>query len=171
MGVNIYMRIKGWCECMYTVCKVKIWNIVKLLQVSNILYKCGKDMAEKYNLHHWNNSHIKNWVIVALCVTKNQIYLVYDKKVPVATFQTRKIGQSFLFQKLATSPRVMGMGIGSFCLKEIECLAMQQNCKEILCEVYDRSEHAKRFYEHKGYSVYGEMATLKYKELKFKKEL
>lgn len=156
---------------MYSVCKLKIWNIAGLLKVSDILYKCGKDMAAKYDLHHWDNPHIKNWVIVALCALKNDIYLVYADETPVATFQTRKINQSYLFQKLATSPKFAGGGIGTFCLNEIERLAESENCIEIICEVYDKSEHAKRFYEHKGYLAYGETDTLKYKELKFRKGL
>ena len=156
---------------MYSVSKVKIWDIAKLLKVSNILYKCGKDMAIKYNLHHWDNSHVKNWIIVTLCLLKNNIYLVYDKKTPVATFQTRKKDQSYLFQKLATSPEFAGSGIGTFCLGEIERLACLENCDEIICEVYDKSEHAKIFYERKGYFVYGETDTMKYKELKLRKKL
>lgn len=156
---------------MYSVCKLKIWNLPKLLKVSNILYKCGKDMAAKYDLHHWDNSHVKNWAIVALCALKNDIYLVCDDQVSVATFQTKKIGESYLFQKLATSPEYAGKGIGAFCLGEIERLGKQENCKEVICEVYDLSERAKRFYENRGYVVYGATDTLKYKELKLKKEL
>ena len=156
---------------MYSVRKLKIWNIAKLIKVSNILYRCGKDMAEKYGLHHWDNSHLKNWVIVALCALKNTVYLVYDGKNPVATFQTRKVNQSYLFQKLATSPEFSGGGIGTFCMSEIERLARVENCTEVVCEVYAESEHAKRFYEHKGYTVYGTADTLKYKELKMKKTL
>lgn len=156
---------------MYSVCRVKIWNVAKLLKVSGILYKCGKDMAAKYGLHHWDNSHIKNWVIVALCAMKNQIYLVYDNHTPVATFQTRKKGQSLLFQKLATAPAFSGGGIGSYCLTEIERLAKECGCTEVVCEVYDRSEHAKSFYEHRGYEVWGATETLKYKELKLRKEI
>lgn len=158
-------------EQLYSVRRLKIWNIVGLYSVSNILYKCGKDMAAKYDLHHWDNFHIKNWIIVVLCVIKNHVYLVCDGKTPVATFQVRKLNQSFLFQKLATSPEFSGGGIGSFCLNEIERLAKSENCKEIICEVYDKSEHAKVFYEHKGYVVYGENDTLKYKEIKLRKEL
>jgi len=156
---------------LYSVRKLKIWNIAELLDVSSILYKCGKDMAAKYDLHHWDNSHIKNWAIVALCILKNNIYLVCHGKMPVATFQTRKINQSYLFQKLATAPEVAGAGIGTFCINEIERLAKSENCKEIICEVYDKSEHAKTFYEHKGYWVYGETDTVKYKELKLRKKL
>ena len=128
-------------------------------------------MAKQYGLHHWDNSHVKNWVIVALCSVKNRIYLVFDGKTPVATFQTRKQNQSYLFQKLATSPDFAGKGVGTFCLGEIERLATEEGCKEVICEVYDKSEHAKAFYEHKGYLVYGETDTLKYKELKLRKEL
>ena len=156
---------------MYSVHKLRIWNIIGLLKVSNILYKCGKDMAIKYDLHHWDNSYIKNWIIIVLCVLKNNIYLVRKSKMTVATFQTRKINQSYLFQKFATLPEFAGGGIGTFCLNEIEKLAKVEKCKEIICEVYTKNEHAKSFYEHKGYHVYGNTATLKYEELKLRKEL
>lgn len=118
-----------------------------------------------------DNSRIKNWLIVILCALKNKIYLVYDDKTAVATFQTRKINEAYLFQKLATLPEFKGKGIGTFCLNEIERQAEVCGCKEVLCEVYIKSEHAKNFYEHRGYSVYGETDTLKYKELKLKKSL
>lgn len=156
---------------MYSVVRVRLWNIAGLLKVSHILYECGKDMAKRYGLHHWDNSHFKNWIIVALCVLKNNVYLVRDNKTPIATFQTRRVDRSYLFQKLATSPSFSGKGVGSFCLAQIERMGLDEGCKEIICEVYDKSEHAKAFYEHKGYSVYGTTDTLKYQELKLKKEL
>lgn len=157
---------------MYSVSKVKIWNVPDLLKVSDILYECGKYMAEKYNLHHWDNSHIKNWIIIILCALKNNIYLVYnDNKVPVATFQTRKTDQSYLFQKLATSPKFAGGGIGTFCLNEIERQAKNEGCYELICEVYDKSEHAMDFYKNRGYIVYGTSGTLKYTEYKLKKSI
>lgn len=156
---------------MYRICKLSKCNFAGLKKVSDILYECGKDMAWKYDLHHWDNSHIKNHIIVALCAMKNDIYLVYNEKTPVATFQTRKTGQSFLFQKLATVPSFSRGGVGSYCLTEIERLAKDNGCTEVICEVYDKSEHAKSFYEHRDYAIYGETETLKYKELKLRKEL
>ena len=128
-------------------------------------------MAAKYGLQHWNNSHFKNWLIVALCALKNNVYLIYNGKIPVATFQTRKLDEKFLFQKLATLPEFSGCGIGTFCLGEIERLAKQSGAKEIVCEVYDKSEHAIKFYERKGFSVCGTADTLKYTELKLRKEI
>ena len=157
---------------MYSVRKLSKYDISGLKKVSNILYECGKDMADKYDLHHWDNSHAKNYIIVALCALKNDIYLMYNAKTPVATFQTRKSGKrSFIFQKLATSPEFAGGGIGSYCLTEIERLAKDSGCIEVVCEVYDKSEHAKKFYEHRGYTAYGASETLKYKEWKMRKAI
>lgn len=73
------------------------WNIKKSLLLAKILNQCGKDMAQKYNLHHWDNSMVKSCVIVGLCFLKNHVYLVLEGKNPVATFQIKKrIGLCFL---------------------------------------------------------------------------
>lgn len=108
---------------------------------------------------------------MTLCALKNQIYLVYDGINPVAIFQTKRIDQSYLFQKLTAAPKFAGKGIETFCIIEIERLAKSENCKEVICAVHDRDKHAESFYEHKGYTVYGETDTLKYRELKLRKEL
>lgn len=50
-------------------------------------------------------------------------------------------------------------------------MAKADGCEEIICDVYDKSNHARLFYEHKGYVVCGEAGTLKYRTLKFRKEL
>lgn len=156
---------------MYSIKKVKKYDLSSLLKVSEILYQCGKDMADKCDLHHWDNSHIKNWIIVAMCAMKNDVYLVLNESVPVATFQTRKVNSDLLFQKLATSPKFSRGGIGSFCLTEIEEIGKERECSKIICEVYEKSKHAIGFYEKRGYTVYGCVETLKYKELKLRKEL
>lgn len=156
---------------MYSVCKLHKWNISKLKMVSDILYKCGKDMAAQYDLHHWDNSHIKNYIVVGLCALKNDIFLVYDENVPVATFQIRKEDKSLLFQKLATSPAFAGGGIGSYCINIIEMMAKESGLTNVICEVYAESKHAITFYEHRGYKTYGTTQTLKYKEYKMRKDI
>ena len=126
-------------------------------------------MASKYDLHHWDNFYLKTLAIVCICWLKNNIYLVSNGSNKIATFQTRKDGDVLKFFKLATVPDCMGKGIGSFCLKEIENIALSLGCKEVSCDVYDKSEHALNFYLHKGYTVCGTKETLKYKELELKK--
>ena len=93
---------------MYQVKKIALWNLKGLHQVNTILSLCGRDMAKKYDLHHWDNSYIKNVVILILCVLKNQIFLVYDEQYPVATFQLSESVNELKFQKFATEPQKSG---------------------------------------------------------------
>ena len=83
---------------MYSIKKLGKFNIFGLKKVSDILYECGKDMARKYDLHHWDNSRFKNWIIITLCALKNSIYLIYKDGTPVATFQTKKMANPFCFK-------------------------------------------------------------------------
>jgi len=156
---------------MYQVQKIGLLNIPGQLKVNRILYDCGKDMAEKYDLHHWDNSHLKNCVIVALCELRNSVYLVTDNGKPVATFQTKLADGSMRFEKLACSPQYAGKGVGSFCLKNIEEMAQKAGCPKICMEVYSQSRHALDFYLHRGYRICGETKTLKYSEIKMEKML
>lgn len=87
-------------------------------------------MAEKYDLHHWDNSHFKNFIIVVFCVLKNSVYLVSEEDNYVATFQTRKVGEMFRFEKLACLPEMSGKGIGMFCINTIEKMALKMSCKK-----------------------------------------
>lgn len=156
---------------MYTLKKVGKLDIPKLNAVAQILNACGKDMAKKYDLHHWNNPYIKTLIIVALCDLKNTIYLIYDGTKPVATFMTKRNGDALHFEKLGTLPSESGKGIGSFCMKKIEELAKEADCKKVVMEVYEPSQHAISFYEHKGYVTVGLTDTLKYREVKMEKRI
>ena len=155
---------------MYSVKKVNILDISSINKVVYILGCCGKDMYEKYGLNHWNNSWFKNFVIVCLCILKNNVYLVHDnEKNPIATFQTKIKGNSLNLQKLATNPHYAGKGIGSFCMNEAEKYAIDNNCSRVCLEVYDKSQHAIDFYIHRNYKIVGKTNTLKYTELLMEK--
>lgn len=156
---------------MYKVKKISIFNLLGQFKVNNILFDCGKDMAAKYNLHHWDNSHFKNFIIVILCEIKNDVYLVEDNGNPVATFQTKVTDKSIHFEKLACSPKYAGKGIGTFCMNYIEEIANKTNCKKVCMEVYSPSQHAIDFYFHRGYEISGETKTRKYKEVMMEKLL
>lgn len=157
---------------VHTLIKVNILEISQLYRVAYILNACGKDMVQKYNLHHWDNPFIKSFVIVILCALKNHVYLLQNSEdIAVATFMTRKQGNALHFEKLATLPFESGKGIGSLCLKEIEKLAKAYNCNRVIMEVYELSQHAISFYNNKGYRTVGTKETLKYKELKMEKSI
>lgn len=156
---------------MYILKKVGKLDFPKLNAVARILNACGKDMANKYDLHHWDNPFIKSLIIVGLCDLKNEIYLLYDENKPVATFMTKCIGNDLHFEKLGTLPSESGKGIGSYCMNKIEEMAKDSGCRKVVMEVYEPSKHALAFYEHKGYTAVGMTDTLKYKEVKIEKRI
>ncbi len=139
--------------------------------VAKILNVCGKDMAIRYNLHHWDNPFLKSLAIVILCKLRNDVFLLYDANKPVATFMTKKNGDVFHFEKLGTLPSDSGKGIGTHCIKMIEEMAKAFDCKRITMEVYEPSQHAISFYKHRGYNVVGLAETMKYKEVKMEKSI
>ena len=114
---------------------------------------------------------MKSVVIVGVCALKNDIYLLYADEKPVATFMTKKQGESLHFEKLGTLPSEAGKGIGSMCMAKIEEIAKNAGCKKVVMEVYEPSQHALSFYEHKGYKAVGKKNTLKYKEVRMERNL
>lgn len=85
----------------YSIKKVGHFNFISMYCVSQILVSCGKDMAQKFNLHHWNNSIFKTFLIVCYLSLKNDIWLVIDeRRQSVATFQTKKNVSRFAFWKI-----------------------------------------------------------------------
>lgn len=156
---------------MYILKKVGKLDIPRLNKVAAILNSCGKDMANKYDLHHWDNPYLKSLVIVGLCALKNDIYLLHADEKAVATFMTKVRGDSLHFEKLGTLPSEAGKGIGSMCMVEIEKIAKKAGCKKVVMEVYEPSQHALSFYEHKGYKAVGMTDTLKYKEIRMERNV
>lgn len=158
-------------DAVYTVKKIGKPDISKQCMVASVLNECGKDMAKKYGLHHWDNPYIKSLLIVGLGVLKNDVFLVYEEEKVVATFMTKKKGDSLHFEKLGTVPSESGKGIGSYCMSKIEQMAQKSGCKRVVMEVYEPSKHAISFYEHRGYRTVGTTETLKYKEIKMEKNI
>ena len=151
--------------------QINLWDIPAYLSVVKLLHCCGKDMAARYGLHHWDNPLWKTCAIVGLCALKNQIYLVFHEGMPVATFQIKITGRTLWFEKLATIPALEGNGIGSFCLTEIERISKEKGCSEIACDVYAKSTHAKEFYQRREYKTVEMAETLKYSVLRLKKNV
>ena len=103
---------------------------------------------------------------------KNNIYLIKSHNTVVATFQIKKIEGELHLEKLAIIPKYQGKGIGTYCIDAIEKIAKELNCNHISLEVFDKSEHAIKFYEKNNYIICDEkIHTLKYEEVKMEKYL
>ena len=155
----------------YTLKKIGTFNFGSIKMVSHILKDCGEDMYNKYGLTHWKNSYFKTLLITIYLSLKNQIWLLVDGNDAIATFQTKVVGDGLHFSKLAVSPSRAGQGVGSVCLAYMEKIARESGANKLLCEVYDKSEHARVFYEKKGFAENGNINTLKYSEIKLEKRL
>ncbi len=156
---------------MYTIKKIIKTDLKSLINIAIILNACGKNMAREFNLHHWDNSLIKSFLIVLYRSIDNKTYLLYDSEKPIATFMLRIQNNNLHFEKLAVLPNESRRGVGSFCLKKIEEIAIKHNCKKISLEVYEHSKHAIDFYLHKGFAITKKKESLKYNEFSMEKSL
>lgn len=144
--------------------EIGITDLVGLKKVEKVLYACGKDMANKYDIHQWDNTHTKNMVILALCELKNDVFLVSDAfGNPAATFQARKTDDIYYFEKLATLPEYQGKGIAERMLEQIRKTAREKGCSKVACSVYEKNRYALEYYRKKGFTVCGTTQTKKYK--------
>ena len=151
--------------------RIHFINFFSILKISSILRKCGKDMAIKYGIHHWDNSLIKNLLIVMYGLLRNETYLITHKKEVVGTVQIYYKEDYIHFSKLAVLPDYNGRGYGSIILSFIFEKGVSMNKTKVLCEVYDKSEHAISFYLNRGFVVVSKTKTLKYTELVMEKGL
>lgn len=151
--------------------RVYLYNVKEQIIINRILLACGKNMAINEGLHHWDNSVIKNFLIVLFCMIKNRVYLVMYDEEPVATFQINIENNTLYFEKLACLPNKTGKGIGTWCLESIEDLAKDNKCERVTMDVYSRSKNALNFYKKRGYKQYNINKTLKYSQLRMEKKL
>ena len=143
--------------------RIRMTDLSGLRKVEKVLYVCGKDMAKKYDIHQWDNTHTKNMMILALCELKNEVFLVsnYVGKT-VATFQVRKTDDTLYFEKIGTLPECQGKGIAEKMLEQIKMIAKDKGCPKVACSVYEKNESALEYYLKKGFTVCGIAQTKKY---------
>lgn len=126
--------------------------------VKCIIYSCGKDMLEKYNLKHWSTPISKESVIDNI-INKN-VYLVKGNNEFIATFTIDNKPSSFFLDdkfdyvylsKVAVLPKFSGQGIGKKCLEFCESYAISNGKKGMRLDVYHKSEHALEFYRRNNF--------------------
>lgn len=144
--------------------KISPLNICGIAKARKILYTCGKDLAKKQDLHHWDNSHFKWMVIMALCALKNNIYLAIDEnKKAVATIQSKVYGDTLKLEKGGTLPSYQGQGVFEKVMNYQKEIARQKGCTKLCLEVYEKSEKSFKYFLKLGYRVVDTCETKNYK--------
>ena len=151
--------------------KLGRFDAIGLMRASAILYACGRDMAGRWGLRHWDHSRLITFAITLRASLQHEVYLAEEGGRALATFQTRREGEWLNLSKLATRPGNDGRGLGSLCMAYAEQKALREGLKGVTLEVYDKSSHAIAFYTHRGYETAGTQMTRKYTVLKMKKAL
>lgn len=146
--------------------KVNSDDFEKIIEIYNIIHDCGQTMLHNQGLTHWSKPYPIDF-IKQDCLNRD-VYLIKDlnKNTYVHTFQLefryicddRQTTEAYLY-KFATRPNFSGKGIGKFSMDFIEDYCRSIGVAKISLEVYEKSEHAIRFYQHRGFIITGQKQT------------
>jgi GNAT superfamily N-acetyltransferase len=141
-------------------------------QVHDMLRLCGLDMQERLGLSHW----VPPYPLEALLrsAQERQVYAVFLEGHMVATFTIgtqippyyREIPalwerwglsptRALYVNRLAVLPALQGKGIGRWCMRRIERLALAQGCEVIQLDAYGKHLELLTFYTKLGYVSQG----------------
>lgn len=146
----------------------------KIAEVYEIIKNSGEEMFQNQGLIHWRTPYPKE-SIKKNCMNR-EVFLVkdLDKDQYVHTFQLEFIYtnsfEKFLnvkekefnivnINKFATIPKATGVGIGKRSIDFIENYSRSKDVKKLCLDVYEKSEHAIRFYKNRGFKIIGEKPT------------
>ena len=143
--------------------QVNSGNTELIEQVYSILAAAGAYMVEVFDLHHWETPYGKD-AITRDTETK-QVYLAKEGDAFVATFTlSDKTSRAFAdkpyadamyLSKFSVAPGVMKGGVGSACIRYLEQLSKEQGKAKVRLDVYEKSQHAIKFYNKMGYEEVG----------------
>ena len=141
--------------------KVEPGDTLGIDQVYAILAAAGAYMVEVFDLHHWEEPYPKE--AIARDTETKQVYLAKEGDAFAATFtlsdktirafaDNPDAGAMYL-SKFSVAPGIMKGGVGSACIRYLEQLCREQNKTKVRLDVYNKSEHAIKFYLKMGYET------------------
>ena len=137
-------------------------------ELHEILRKCGHDMKVRLGLGHWDPPYPLD--LMRKSAQERSVYSVLDGDQLVATFTVGMqappyyhtipgvweswdaSGEPALYaNRLAVLPGLQGQGIGTWCMKKYEQLALAEGCEAIRLDVYDKHLSLLAWYKNLGY--------------------
>jgi len=131
--------------------------------VYEILKLCGQDMKSKLGLTHWYPPYPIR--LFRKDAEERSVYTVTEEDQIIATFtiDTRPLEyyyptlwrypehKAMYVSHLSVLPKLQGKGIGSWCMNEIENLAIDLSCRAVRLDAYEKYEQLLQFYDKLGY--------------------
>lgn len=137
-----------------------------------ILERCGLDMQAKFGLNHWIPAYPLH--LMQKDAREKSIYAVREGERIIATFTVglqapsyyaasvwQNPGAKALYvNRLAVLPDCQGNGIGTWCMRAIEQLALAEGCCAVRLDAYDEHMKLHEFYRRLGYQERGEARVM-----------
>ena len=147
--------------------RLKIATEDDLPALHAILVMCGEHMARTQGLTHWYP--FLTFTTYAEVAASAQPYAVYEDGFLAGTFYfkteprpyypveywTDPDARAFYFAALGVLPSFQGRGIGSWCMAQVERLAVENGCKAIRFDAAANNTALMRFYDRLGYERRG----------------
>lgn len=136
----------------------RVWDkdVVYMNEISRIYKECGEKMFLDEGLLHWADalsmSFVKDMVL------KRETYVVKKDNRCVAFFTIGEQNSYFepdkgslFIGKIATTPEMWNIGIGTFCIDWIKATAANRGKKFLRTTVYSKSSNAVKFLKNRGF--------------------
>ena len=131
--------------------------------VHEIIKKCGERLKFEFGLSHWDPPYPIQ--LLRKDAKEKNVYAVTMGEQTLATFtvSTRPLPYYFpelwlhpnqkavYVSHLAVLPERQGKGIGSWCMREIEQIAISWDCQAVRLDAYERYNKLLEFYDKLGY--------------------
>lgn len=147
-------------------------TVSEIPALHQILVECGLDLQKRFNLSYWVPPYplekmlknANNMDLYAIELDSEFIgTFTIETRMPLGYLKYGNINwqnpglSAFYIHRLAVLPLFQGKGIGTWCLQQIEKLAVIRNYSAVRLDAVKINRNLLKFYEKSGYKKVGEI--------------
>ncbi len=139
----------------------------KVVEVHEILKKCGEDMKLRFGFGHWVPPYPLE--LLRVDAEEKSVYIVLDGGKNIATVTTGEQPPGYYdislweapdekaiyMNRLAVLPEFQGRGVGAWCMNKVERAAKETGCAAVRLNTIEKHIKLQHFYEKLGYQRKG----------------
>lgn len=152
--------------------------------IYEILKICGWDLFQNEGIENWWPPYPLEKVIEDIQNDDKNVYLLTYKGIVVGTFMISSAPPTYYDpslwgnnkkavypSKIAVLPEYRKLGIGKWCMKQIDQIAMDKRVDYIRLDVYEKNEYVINIYKFLGYDFKGTAKTHRFNVVCLEKKL